>query len=109
MKIVATFLPFENFLFGNSVTPLWHFMVVTSVVMYSSNYIFHKGKCFCIQQAHSSMNSWRKERSPLNLHIFLLLYMCSLFVIGHNIQASRNEKKIALEEYYEKHGHSGHH
>mmetsp|Transcript_9604 Transcript_9604/g.12904 ORF Transcript_9604/g.12904 Transcript_9604/m.12904 type:complete len:90 (+) Transcript_9604:61-330(+) len=55
---------------SGSVTPLWHFMVVTSVVMYSSNYIFHK---------------------------------------GHNIQASRNEKKIALEEYYEKHGHSGHH
>jgi hypothetical protein len=29
--------------------------------------------------------------------------------IGAKVQAQRQEKKLALEEYYEKHGHSGHH
>eukprot|EP00565_Helicotheca_tamesis_P007422 CAMPEP_0185725806 /NCGR_PEP_ID=MMETSP1171-20130828/1972_1 /TAXON_ID=374046 /ORGANISM="Helicotheca tamensis, Strain CCMP826" /LENGTH=89 /DNA_ID=CAMNT_0028394025 /DNA_START=58 /DNA_END=327 /DNA_ORIENTATION=- len=55
---------------SGSVTPLWHFMAITSVVMYTANYTFHKGK---------------------------------------GVQAARNEQKLALQEYYEKHGHSGHH
>mmetsp|Transcript_10410 Transcript_10410/g.15800 ORF Transcript_10410/g.15800 Transcript_10410/m.15800 type:complete len:80 (-) Transcript_10410:280-519(-) len=32
-----------------------------------------------------------------------------VFNKGTHIQAARQEKKIALEEYYEKHGKSGHH
>ncbi len=28
---------------------------------------------------------------------------------GPKVQAARKEQKLALAEYYEKHGHSGHH
>mmetsp|Transcript_28034 Transcript_28034/g.51058 ORF Transcript_28034/g.51058 Transcript_28034/m.51058 type:complete len:92 (-) Transcript_28034:234-509(-) len=55
---------------SSSVTPLWHMMIFTSVVMYSSSYIALKG-------------------GP--------------------VQAKRAEQKLALAEYYEKHGHSDHH
>mmetsp|Transcript_3909 Transcript_3909/g.6934 ORF Transcript_3909/g.6934 Transcript_3909/m.6934 type:complete len:80 (-) Transcript_3909:312-551(-) len=55
---------------AGSVKPLWHMMIVTSVIMYTQSYVFNKGK---------------------------------------HIQAARQEKKIALEEYYAKHGKSGHH
>mmetsp|Transcript_6220 Transcript_6220/g.10386 ORF Transcript_6220/g.10386 Transcript_6220/m.10386 type:complete len:88 (+) Transcript_6220:74-337(+) len=54
---------------SGSVTPLWHFMLLTSVVMYSASYTYK----------------------------------------GIAVQEARQEKKVALEEYYEKHGKSGHH
>lgn len=33
----------------------------------------------------------------------------SLDFTGATVQAARKEQKLALEEYYAKHGHSGHH
>ncbi|KAL3822732.1 hypothetical protein ACHAXA_000997 [Cyclostephanos tholiformis] len=32
-----------------------------------------------------------------------------IFNKGAKVQAARKEQKLALAEYYEKHGHSGHH
>eukprot|EP00567_Pseudictyota_dubia_P009246 CAMPEP_0197435914 /NCGR_PEP_ID=MMETSP1175-20131217/3410_1 /TAXON_ID=1003142 /ORGANISM="Triceratium dubium, Strain CCMP147" /LENGTH=89 /DNA_ID=CAMNT_0042965061 /DNA_START=68 /DNA_END=337 /DNA_ORIENTATION=- len=55
---------------SSSVKPLWHIMLATSVVMYTTNYIALKGSI---------------------------------------AQAARKEKQVALEEYYERHGKSGHH
>eukprot|EP00557_Chaetoceros_sp_GSL56_P013992 CAMPEP_0176477742 /NCGR_PEP_ID=MMETSP0200_2-20121128/799_1 /TAXON_ID=947934 /ORGANISM="Chaetoceros sp., Strain GSL56" /LENGTH=124 /DNA_ID=CAMNT_0017873601 /DNA_START=52 /DNA_END=426 /DNA_ORIENTATION=- len=33
---------------SGSVKPLWHLMAFTSVVMYTTNYIFLKGKCYTL-------------------------------------------------------------
>eukprot|EP00566_Odontella_aurita_P035883 CAMPEP_0113560978 /NCGR_PEP_ID=MMETSP0015_2-20120614/19731_1 /TAXON_ID=2838 /ORGANISM="Odontella" /LENGTH=89 /DNA_ID=CAMNT_0000462743 /DNA_START=37 /DNA_END=306 /DNA_ORIENTATION=+ /assembly_acc=CAM_ASM_000160 len=55
---------------SSSVKPLWHIMLATSVVMYTTNYVALKGSV---------------------------------------AQAARKERQVALEEYYEKHGKSGHH
>ncbi|KAL7551691.1 hypothetical protein ACHAWF_014877 [Thalassiosira exigua] len=55
---------------SGSIKPLWHIMIATSVIMYTTTYVFSKGP---------------------------------------KIQAARKEQKLALEEYHEKHGISGHH
>ena len=54
---------------SGSVTPLWHFMLITSVVMYTASYQYK----------------------------------------GIAVQEARKERAVALEEYYERHGKSGHH
>ena len=75
-------------------------MIATSVIMYSQNYIFNKGEalfvalfifhcCVTIFRVSPLLSPWR--------------------MAGAHVQAARKEQKVALEEYYEKHGKSGHH
>uniref|UniRef100_A0A7S2PP04 Uncharacterized protein n=1 Tax=Leptocylindrus danicus TaxID=163516 RepID=A0A7S2PP04_9STRA len=47
-------------------------------------------------------------------HLFLFtsvtMYTTKYIAFGHRaVDVSRKEKATAMEEYYEKHGHSGHH
>ena len=44
-----------------------------------------------------------------NLLEYVLNYCCFLSFTGAHVQAARKEQKLALEEYYERHGKSGHH
>jgi len=80
-------------------------MIFTSVVMYSQNYIFNKGK-------------WQLEPIIVYLWISCLVHNDNYFltnslisnhIIGVKVQKARKEQKLAMSEYYEKHGGGGHH
>ncbi|KAL9181566.1 hypothetical protein ACHAXT_010371 [Thalassiosira profunda] len=84
---------------SGSVKPLWHIMIATSVIMYSQNYIFNKG------EANLRPVIILLLRDNFRSHHFISPWQ----MVGAHVQAARKEQKVALEEYYEKHGKSGHH
>ena len=89
-------------MFIPSVKPLWHMMIATSIIMYTQNYIFNKGKWLLRNPLFLFETT---TKIPANE----LCYIFFSTKIGATVQAGRKEQKLALEEYYAKHGHSGHH
>lgn len=86
-----------NFLFCvYSITPLWHLMLTTSVIMYGVTY--YAKECEYQKQAQRSGGSLRGSTN---------VYFCSSIVsfpADDEVQHERAIKRKAMEEYYERHG-----
>ena len=71
--------------------------------MYTQNYIFNKGKYFNLYYLVFNTLNY------LTMVLFIVMHYNKWYMIGPKIQAARQEAKVAVAEYHERHGITGHH